>query len=64
MDNATIETNLVLRLDGETFSGTVRSADGESADFTGWLGLMNVVESLLMDAAGAQRLANRTTEGT
>jgi hypothetical protein len=62
MNQSTIEANLELRLDGESFTGTVTTGD-ESAPFTGWLGLMSVVESLLMDAAGAERLANRTTEG-
>ena len=48
--NETIEAKLELRLDGESFVGRVTSG-AESAEFIGWLGLMSVVESLLMETA-------------
>jgi hypothetical protein len=46
----TIEINLELELDGETVSGRAHCANGEIREFSGWIGLMGLVDSLLEGA--------------
>jgi hypothetical protein len=54
----TIEINLELELDEETVSGRATSADGETREFSGWIGLIGLVDSLLDGA----RVGSRPTE--
>ena len=58
MNATTIEINLELELDGDTVTGCARFADGSSRRFSGWIGLMGVVDSLLEGAPGRGRPAN------
>jgi hypothetical protein len=43
----TIEITLTLEHDGETVSGRATSAGGETREFSGWIGLLGMVDSLL-----------------
>jgi hypothetical protein len=58
----TIEITLELELDGETVSGRAKSANGEVREFSGWIGLMGLVDSLLEGARNGALPANQTTE--
>ena len=57
MNATTIEINLELELDGDTVTGCARFADGSSRRFSGWIGLMGLVDSLLEGAPGRGRPA-------
>jgi hypothetical protein len=52
---STIEIKLELELDGDTVTGCARFADGSCRDFSGWIGLMGLVDSLLEGAQGNGR---------
>jgi len=43
----TIEIKLELELDGETVSGRATDDRGVTREFSGWIGLMGLVDSLL-----------------
>ena len=60
----TIEITLELELDGETVSGRARTATGEVREFSGWIGLMGLVESLLEGARNGAPSATQTTKET
>ena len=47
MNATTIEIKLELELDGETVSGRAIDHAGETREFSGWIGLMGLVDSLL-----------------
>ena len=61
MNATTIEINLTLELDGETVSGRAACPGGESREFSGWIGLMGLVDSLL-DGARIGDLATDTNQ--
>ena len=44
---------LDLRLADDALAGRVTTADGNETQFSGWLGLVATIESLLADAAGS-----------
>jgi len=43
----THEIHLELRLDGPAPTGHARLADGEPRPFSGWIGLVSAIESLI-----------------
>lgn len=58
----TIEITLELELDGENVAGTATDANGARRPFSGWIGLMGVVDSLL-DGARNTSPGNDVKEG-
>ena len=59
--NATpIQIALELEPDGDSLSGRATGADGTTREFSGWIGLMGLVDSLI-DAARSG-LAKTNTE--
>ena len=64
MNSNTTQITLELELDGETVSGHTVDADGERRSFSGWIGLMGVLDALLDRARGAgrDRSETQTTE--
>ena len=62
MNATTIEITLELELDGETVSGRATTANGEVREFSGWIGLMGLVDSLLEEARRAAPSATQNTE--
>lgn len=57
-----IEITLELEDDGDTVSGRARTADGEVREFSGWIGLMGLVDSLLERARTRASNHAETTE--
>jgi hypothetical protein len=43
----TLEIKLELELDGESVSGRATDAGGHTREFSGWIGLIGLVDSLL-----------------
>ena len=58
----TIEIKLELELDGETVSGRAIDNGGQTREFSGWIGLMGLVDSLL-DGARTGAPPTQTKEG-
>ena len=58
----TIEIKLELELDGETVSGRATDDDGQTREFSGWIGLIGLVDSLL-DGARTGAPPTQTKEG-
>jgi hypothetical protein len=57
----TIEIRLELELDEETVSGRAIGDGGETREFSGWIGLIGLIDSLL-DGARGSALAQTTHE--
>ena len=53
MNATTTRITLLLGLDGDTVEGRTIGADGSERAFTGWMGLMGVLDALLDEARGA-----------
>jgi hypothetical protein len=47
---------LEVQVVNESLIGLARASDGTTRDFSGWLGLLSVVETLLPAAAGSEDL--------
>jgi hypothetical protein len=61
--NAThTEIALELELDGDTISGHAIDADGVRHEFSGWIGLMGVLDALL-EQAGAATTSQHSRNG-
>lgn len=57
VSTTTTQITLELELDGETVSGATIDAGGARREFSGWIGLMGVLDTLLDEArtAGLER---------
>ena len=64
MNETTTQITLELELDGETVSGHTVDAEGRRRPFSGWIGLMGVLDALLDRARGDGRRdpENQSTE--
>ena len=51
VEHRTINLALELRLADDALTGRVTAADGTDTDFSGWLGLVATIESLLAEPA-------------
>ena len=51
VEHRTITLALELRLADDALTGRVTAADGIDTDFSGWLGLVATIESLLAETA-------------
>ena len=51
VEHRTITLALELRLADDALTGRVTAADGTDTDFSGWLGLVATIESLLAEPA-------------
>ncbi|MQA75073.1 MAG: hypothetical protein GEU88_12140 [Solirubrobacterales bacterium] len=64
MKSPTIEITLELDLDGETVSGRATNRSGPTREFSGWIGLMGVVDALLDEGRGIAAPTNRSEKET
>jgi len=64
VNETTTQIKLELELDGETVSGHTIDAEGRRRPFSGWIGLMGVLDALLDRArsAGRDHSENHGTE--
>ena len=51
VEHRNINLALELRLADDALTGRVTAADGKETDFSGWLGLVATIESLLAEPA-------------
>jgi hypothetical protein len=58
----TTQITLELELDGDTISGHAIDADGVRHEFSGWIGLMGVLDALL-EQAGAATTSQHSRNG-
>jgi hypothetical protein len=61
VNQSTTQLTLELDLDGESISGDAIDADGERHHFSGWIGLMGVLDALL-DRARPDGPADKTSQ--
>ena len=57
MENRQINLALELHVADDALTGRVTAADGTDTDFSGWLGLVATIESLLADEAIGEQAA-------
>ena len=57
VEHRTLNLALELHVADDALTGRVTTADGSDTDFSGWLGLVATIESLLADKAIGERAA-------